>query len=376
MYKIVLVDLVSQYKRIEQEINQAILGVLNHGRFINGPEVSQFSENLARYLDVNYVVPVANGTEAILVALKGLGIQPGDEVIVPAFTYIATAEVIAFLGAIPVLVDVDLDSFNIDVGQIESVITSKTKAIIPVHLYGQAANMQQIMEIARKYNLAVIEDNAQSLGAEYIFSDGHRQRTGTIGDIGTTSFFPTKNLGGYGDGGAIFTNNEDLYVKMRMIANHGQNKKYYHKYVGLNSRLDTIQAAILNVKLKYIDEYISKRQQAAKMYNERLADIEHISIPIVLNDRTHVFHQYTITLKSDNRDALKQYLADRGIPTQIYYPLPIHKQEAYQQIAKTPVSLENSEYLSHHVLSLPMHTELTEEIIDYITEAIRSFFKK
>ena len=370
-----MVDLVNQYKRIEQEINKAVLNVFNHGRFINGPEVSQFAENLAQYLNVKHVVPVANGTEAILIALMGLGIQPGDEVIVPAFTYIATVEVIAFLRAVPVLVDVDMATFNINVGQIEEAISERTKAVIPVHLYGQAANMQQILEIARQHNLGVIEDNAQSLGAEYTFSDGHRQKTGTMGDIGTTSFFPTKNLGGYGDGGAIFTDSDELYKKMRMIANHGQNKKYFHKYVGLNSRLDTVQAAILNVKLKYLDEYISKRQQAAKMYDERLSDIEQIILPSVQQDRTHVFHQYTITLKTNNRDELKQYLADKGIPTQIYYPLPIHWQEAYKQIVKLPVSLDNSEFLSEHVLSLPMHTELTEEHIDFVSETIKSFFR-
>ncbi len=370
-----MVDLLGQYLEIKNEIDQAIANTIEQTAFINGPAVKEFSENLAKYQNINHVIPCASGTEALQIALMGIDLQPGDEVIIPAFTYIATAEVIALLKAVPVLVDVDPKNFNIKPQDIEKAITPRTKAIIPVHLYGQAANMEPILQIAKEYNLYVIEDNAQSIGARYTFSDGSSKKTGTIGHIGCTSFFPSKNLGAYGDGGAIFTDDPDLAQKMKMIANHGQNKKYYHQLVGLNSRLDTIQAAILNVKLKYLDKYNNARFSAAQAYTERLKNIPQLTLPSIMPYSTHVFHQYTLIINTDQRDQLKQYLADNGIPSQIYYPMPIHHQQAYKNLVKTPVPLPNSQMLSQHVLSLPMHTQLTIDQIDYITETIKNFFK-
>jgi dTDP-4-amino-4,6-dideoxygalactose transaminase len=372
--KIQMVDLRSQYLKIKNEIDENIQQVIDNTAFINGQKVKDFANHLADYQQVKHVIPCGNGTDALQIALMSLDLQPGDEVIVPAFTYIATAEVIALLKLIPVLIDVDYRTFNIDVSQLEKVITNKTKAIVPVHLFGQSADMQAIMEFAKKHNIFVIEDNAQAIGATYTFENGNRQKTGTIGDIGCTSFFPSKNLGCYGDGGAIFTNNDKLSEKIKMIANHGQNKKYFHKYIGVNSRLDTIQAAILDVKLKYLDNYSKARYNAAMYYSDNLKDIPQILVPEISEFSTHVFHQYTIIVKNGKRNDLKNFLNDKGIPANIYYPLPLNEQEAFKGIAKTPISIKNTYELIKSVLSLPMHTELSTEQQDFVINNIKQFF--
>ena len=369
-----MVDLRSQYLKIKNEIDENIQQVIDNTAFINGQKVKDFANHLADYQQVKHVIPCGNGTDALQIALMSLDLQPGDEVIVPAFTYIATAEVIALLKLIPVLIDVDYRTFNIDVSQLEKVITNKTKAIVPVHLFGQSADMQAIMEFAKKHNIFVIEDNAQAIGATYTFENGNRQKTGTIGDIGCTSFFPSKNLGCYGDGGAIFTNNDKLSEKIKMIANHGQNKKYFHKYIGVNSRLDTIQAAILDVKLKYLDNYSKARYNAAMYYSDNLKDIPQILVPEISEFSTHVFHQYTIIVKNGKRNDLKNFLNDKGIPANIYYPLPLNEQEAFKGIAKTPISIKNTYELTKSVLSLPMHTELSTEQQDFVINNIKQFF--
>ncbi len=371
-----IVDLKNQYLKIKPEIDTAIQEVLDSTAFINGPAVKTFQKNLEEYLNVKHVIPCANGTDALQIAMMALGLKPGDEVITADFTYVATAEVIGLLGLTPVLVDVNPDTFDIDVKSIEKNITSKTKAIVPVHLFGQCADMETIMKLAKKHNLYVIEDNAQAIGANYTFSDGERKKAGTIGHIGCTSFFPSKNLGCFGDGGAIMTNDDELAAKCRMIASHGQSKQYIHDVLGVNSRLDSIQAAILNVKLKYLDDYIKARQTAAEMYDKALGQVSDVVIPKRLKNSSHVFHQYTLQIKSGKRDALREYLQNQGIPSMIYYPIPLHLQKAYQsnryQIGDFPVT----EQLCRSVLSLPMHTELNEEIIHIITNAILNFFNK
>jgi len=368
-----MVDLKGQYQKIKPEIDIEIQKVLDETDFINGKKVAEFAQNLAKYLDVKYVIPCANGTDALQIALMSLDLQTGDEVIVPAFTYVATAEVIGLLNLTPVLIDVDEKTFNINIEQIEKVITPKTKVIVPVHLFGQCADMEKIMEIAKKHNLFVIEDNAQAIGADYTFTNGTKKKAGTIGDIGCTSFFPSKNLGCFGDGGAIFTNNESIGQKLKMIANHGQNQKYYHRYIGCNSRLDTIQAAILNVKLKYLDDYCNARFNAAKYYTEKLSKINYISTPFLSHNSTHVFHQYTLIVKNGKRNELQKYLNDNGIPANIYYPLPLNKQEAFAPISKVGTDLSNSYLLCDSVLSIPMHTELELEQQNFIIEKIIEF---
>lgn len=370
-----MVDLQTQYQKIKAEIDLAISNVLTHGAYINGADVSEFSELLSTYLGGCKVIPCANGTDALQIAFMSLGLQPGDEIIVPAFTYVATAEVIGLLGLKPVLVDVDASDFNLNMAHVRSAITSRTTAIVPVHLFGQCANMEQVLELANEYGLYVIEDVAQALGADYYFRDGSIKKAGTIGHIGCTSFFPSKNLGCYGDGGAIFTDDEQLAAKIKMIANHGQERKYIHKYIGVNSRLDTIQASVLKVKLKYFKEYILARQDAAEVYDRLLSDINQIVIPNRNLSSTHVFHQYTITIRNGLRDELKKYLEEKGIPTMVYYPVPLNEQEAFSKICSIASSgLEQTKQLCNSVLSLPIHTEMNQEQQIFIAGTIKDFF--
>lgn len=375
--KIKMVDLVGQYLKIKDEVDAQMQNIINTSQFINGAKCREFSDNLANYTGAAYAVTCANGTDALQIALMSLGLQRGDEVIVPAFTYVATAEVIALLGLVPVLVDVEWDTFNIDPSKIEEAITPRTKAIVPVHLFGQCANMGRIMEIAAKHNLYVVEDNAQAIGAQWrgVLDGVENPKSGTIGDIGCTSFFPSKNLGCFGDGGAMFTNDASLAERLHCIANHGQKVKYHHSIIGCNSRLDTLQAAVLDVKLKYLDGYISSRQSAADYYLQELADVEGIELPVTADYTTHVYHQFTLKVRDGKRDSLKEFLAKRDIPSMIYYPLPLHHQEAYKDMAVIVGGLENSVELSGRVLSLPMHTELTEDQLHYICKAIKAFYR-
>lgn len=370
-----MLDLKGQYKKIKSEVDSSIQQVIDSGIFINGKEVSDFEKNLSEFLSSNYVVACANGTDALQIAMMALEFKPGDEVIVPSFTYAATAEVVGLLGLVPVLVDVDPRSFNIKVEDIEKSITPKTKAIVPVHLFGQISDMERIMEIAAKHGLYVIEDNAQALGAVYTYSDGSKKYAGTIGHIGCTSFFPTKNLGCYGDGGALFTQDKALAEKIRMVTDHGQKVKYYHDIIGCNSRLDTIQAAVLNIKLRHLNEYSAARYKAAQKYKELLADMDEIILPLESEFSTHVYHQFTIRV-SEGRDELKQFLYNKGIASMIYYPLALNHQKAFSSISKIKVSLENAEKVAGEVLSLPMHTELKESDQVVICNAIREFFGK
>jgi len=370
-----MLDLKGQYRKIKVEIDSAIQQVLNSTNFINGKEVAEFEKNLANYLNSKYVIACANGTDALQIAMMALELKPGDEVIVPAFTYAATAEVVGLLGLVPVLVDVDLNTFNIKIEDIEPSITEKTKAIVPVHLFGQCSDMERIMEIASRYNLYVVEDNAQALGAKYRYSNGKEIHAGIIGHIGCSSFFPTKNLGCYGDGGALFTQDKELAERIRMVTDHGQKVKYYHDIIGCNSRLDTIQAAVLNIKLKHLSEYSAARYSFAQRYKELLRSVEGIVVPEEAKNTTHVYHQFTLQVK-DRRAELKQYLADNGIPSMIYYPMSLNNQRAFERISKIRVQLSNSEYLANHVLSLPMHTELKDEDQVTICKAISDFYKR
>jgi UDP-2-acetamido-2-deoxy-ribo-hexuluronate aminotransferase len=372
MHKIQMVDLRGQYLRIKTEIDQAIQEVLLSTSFIQGPQVQQFAEALSAHVGSNYVIPCANGTDALQIAMMALDIKPGDEIILPVHTYVATAEVIALLGLTPVFADVDQNTFNLDINQIEGKITPKTKAIVPVHLYGQCADMEQILQISKKHGLFVIEDAAQSLGATYAFSDGTVKKAGTMSTIGTTSFFPSKNLGCFGDGGAVFTDDSALAQKIRMLANHGQKIKYHHDIVGVNSRLDTLQAAILLVKLKYLDEYAAARNAVADFYDQSLSNVDGIKIPFRSKNSTHVFHQYTLQVK--RRDELKAYLEKKGIPSMIYYPVPLHFQKAYKRQGFGEGSFPITENLSKTVISLPIHTEMKEEDMSYICSEIKNFF--
>ncbi len=376
MKKIQMVDLRTQYEKIKTEIDENIATVLESTAFIKGAKVEEFARELSSFLNVKHVIPCGNGTDALQIALMALGLKPSDEIICPAFTFIASAEVIGLLGYRPVLVDVDYDSYNVTAKNIEQAISVKTKAIIPVHLFGQAAPMEAIMDIAKKYDLHVIEDTAQAIGADYIYEDGHKQKLGAIGTIGCTSFFPSKNLGCYGDGGAIFTNNDELAEKMKMISNHGMKVRYHHDVLGVNSRLDTIQAAVLSVKLKYLEEYQAARYKAAQIYTEGLKGIEQIETPIELSYSTHVYHQYTIKVKNGERDNLKKFLEENDIPAMVYYPIPLHKQKAFLPIARQGSTFEVSELLSEQVLSLPMHTELDNEQQQYIIGKIKEFFQQ
>jgi len=375
MVPIQMVDLKRQYLNIKTEVDEAIADVVKNASFINGKAVTDFSAQLGQFLGIDHVVPCANGTDALQIAMMALGLEPGDEVITPSFTYIATTEVMALLRLNPVFVDVDPRTFCIDPGKIREAITPKTKAIVPVHLYGQSAPMEEIMAIAKEFGLFVIEDNAQAIGATIQFSDGTVHMTGTIGDIGCTSFVPSKNLGCFGDGGAIVTRDASLADKMRMIANHGQSKRYYHDMVGCNSRLDSIQAAVLNVKIKQLNAYNKSRKQAADFYSNAFASNPNITTPFIASGNTHVFHQYTLILKDQNRDKLVEQLANVGIPAMIYYPVPAHRQNMFSFLNLPAVDLPITDWLTHRVVSLPIHTELDQEQMDFIVHHINSFVK-
>ncbi|MDX1906801.1 MAG: DegT/DnrJ/EryC1/StrS family aminotransferase [Bacteroidia bacterium] len=372
-----MVDTVGQYRRIQQEVDAAVLEVMALGAYINGPAVKRFQQNLSTWMDVPHTIPCANGTDALQVALMALGLEPGDEVITPTFTYIATVEVIALLRLRPVFVEVNPDTFNMDPAALEAAITPRTRAIMPVHLYGQAADMNPIMEIARKHGIPVVEDTAQAIGATYQLADGTVRRVGTIGDIGTTSFYPSKNLGAYGDGGAIFTRDAALAHTLWMICNHGAKEKYYHETIGVNSRLDSMQAAILDVKLRHLDAYTEARRAAARQYDALLGGIEGIQTPVWHEDGSHVFHQYTVRVKAGRsvRDAIRQELANRGVPTMIYYPVPIHLQTAYSQYGYQTGDFPVSEQLCEEVISLPMHSELDEEQQVFISSQFKEVFQ-
>ncbi len=369
-----MVDLKSQYVKIKEEVDEAIMNVIDTTAFIKGPEVKEFQLDLQKYLDVKHVIPCGNGTDALQIALMALGLKPGDEVITANFTFAATVEVIGLLNLIPVFVDVDRDTFNINVDEIKKAITPKTKAIIPVHLFGQCAEMEAVMEIAEEHNLFVIEDTAQAIGSDFTFSNGKVQKTGTIGNIGTTSFFPSKNLGCYGDGGALFTNDDDLAKRLNAIVNHGMYKRYYHDEIGVNSRLDSIQAAILRVKLPRLDKYNAARKSVAEFYNDAFSDVNELETPVVSDKSTHVFHQYTLKTTGINRDDLIAFLKGKGIPAMVYYPVPLHQQKAYIRPEfkdeNYPITLE----LSKSVISLPIHTEMDSDQLKYITESVKEFF--
>jgi dTDP-4-amino-4,6-dideoxygalactose transaminase len=369
-----MVDLKKQYLKIKEEVDSAVINVMTNANFINGQEVKTFQHNLEKYLNVKHVIPCANGTDALQIAMMGLGLKPGDEVITASFTYVATAEVIALLGLVPVLVEAKESDYTIDPAEIEKAITSKTKAIVPVHLFGQGADMNAIMEIAKKHNLFVIEDTAQALGATYQLSNGETVAVGTIGDIGCTSFFPSKNLGCYGDGGALFTNNDELAANLRMIANHGQKVRYYHDVIGVNSRLDTMQAAILDIKLRYLNDYATARRAAADYYDRAFLGFEGLIKPNRIKEGTHVFHQYTLRVQGGKRDALRTFLEEKGIPCMIYYPLPLHFQKAFANERYPEGSMPISEKLSSEVLSLPIHTEMTQEELEFIVGNVKAFF--
>lgn len=369
-----MVDLNRQYQRIKPEIDAAIQAVLDSAAFIQGPQVSTFAKELADFTGAKYVIPCANGTDALQIAMMALDYKPGDEIILPVHTYVATAEVIALLGLKPMFVEVDPQTFNIDPELIAKQITAKTKAIVPVHLYGQCANMEAILKIAKDNNLHVIEDAAQSLSAEFIFSDSTRKKSGTMGTVGTTSFFPSKNLGCFGDGGAIFANDAMLAERITMMANHGQKVKYHHETIGVNSRLDTLQAGILSVKLKYLNEYTAKRNEVANYYDKNLAGIKQFQLPYRASYSTHAFHQYTIKVEGVDRDEFKLYLDKCGIPSMIYYPVPLHLQKAYKQPGIERGAFPITEKLSKTVLSLPIHTEMNAEQLDYICTLIRKYF--
>ena len=371
-----MVDLKSQYMKIKPQVDQAINDVLSSTQFINGEHVKSFQNELAAYLDVKHVITCANGTDALQISMMALGLKPGDEIITPSFTYIATTEVIGLLGLKPVFVDCDPKNFNISVDEVEKAITKKTKAIVPVHLFGQSSDMKSIMSLAKKYNLYIIEDNAQAIGSDYL-GFNQPQKTGTIGNIGCTSFFPSKNLGCFGDGGAMMTNDDELAKKLRMIANHGQSKRYYHDIVGCNSRLDNIQAAVLRIKLKELDQYILNRQKAANYYDQNLKDLDQLILPFRNLDSNHVFHQYTLKLDdSIVRDELIQYLADKNIPAMVYYPVPAHRQKMFSKIPNSCGNMKVTNWLSTRVFSLPMHTELSILQQDYIIENISNFLNK
>lgn len=368
-----MVDTKTQYHKIKEAVDAAVIAVMESSQFIGGKPVNDFAENLARYHGCKHVIPCANGTDALQIAMMALGLKPGDEVITPSFTYIATVEVAALLNIKPVFVEVDDKTFCIDPVAIEKAITPKTKAIVPVHLYGHAANMEAIMDIAKRHNLYVIEDNAQAIGNDYVFSDGTRKKTGTIGHIGCTSFYPSKNLGAFGDGGAIFTNDDDLAGLLKMIASHGQSKRYYHDVVGCNSRLDSMQAAILDIKLKHLDEYIDARRKAADYYDKAFSGHDKIVTPFRSKDNNHVFHQYTLILNGINRDELYQYLAGKGVPSMIYYPVPAHRQKMFDAFGGSGYNLPITDWLTERVISLPIHTELDEEQQAFIVSQVLEF---
>jgi len=373
MENIQMVDLKNQYLKIKREIDDAIINCVESTQFVNGPAVNEFQNSLQSYLNVKHVIPCANGTDSLQIAMMALDLKPGDEVICPAFTYVATAEVIGLLGLIPVMVDVDPNTFNITAEFIEYAITKKTKAIVPVHLYGQSCDMEPIIKLAKKHKLFIIEDNAQAIGSEYTFSDGTKAKTGTMGDIGSISFFPSKNLGCFGDGGALTTNNDELASKMRMIANHGQEVKYFHKVLGCNSRLDTIQAAILNVKLKKLNNYVNSRNKMANYYDENLSNSSKIQIPVRQKNSIHVFHQYTLKIKDGARNDFQKFLASNKIPSMIYYPFPLYKQPAFENYVTHDFKITNVENLCNEVISIPIHTEINLDHMKYICDKINQF---
>ena len=370
-----MVDVKSQYLKIKDEVDRGIQEVINSCAFINGPKVKSFRSSLEEFLSVKHVIPCANGTDALQIALMALDLKPGDKVMVPAFTYVATAEVIGLLGLTPVMVDVDPDTFNLTKEIVEENLSPDIKVVIPVHLYGQCSEMEGIMSLSKEHDFYVIEDNAQAIGSTFTFKNGNTQKSGTIGHIGCTSFYPSKNLGAYGDGGAIYTNNIELGQKIQMIANHGQRKKYVHDIIGCNSRLDSIQAAILDVKLKHLDAYANARNQVATTYDDAFNNIEDLDIPFRAPFSDHVFHQYTLKVKNNSRDALKQHLTDRGIPSMIYYPIPLYRQEAFKKYVRENIELSVTEKLCGEVISLPIHTEMTDDQLQYIIESTKLFFK-
>ncbi|PKP04114.1 MAG: transcriptional regulator [Bacteroidetes bacterium HGW-Bacteroidetes-6] len=376
MKPIRMVDLAGQYEKIKEEVDTAIAEVMNTTAFINGPAVQRFQKNLEEYLGVKHVIPCANGTDALQVAMMALDLKPGDEVITTSFTFIATAEVIALLHLTPVLVDVEKDTFNISIEAIRKAITPKTKAIVPVHLFGQSVPMEELMALAKEFNLYVIEDACQSIGSDYIFADGSTKKTGAIGHVGCTSFFPSKNLGCFGDGGAIFTNDDALAEKLRIVVNHGMKVRYYHDEIGVNSRLDSIQAAVLDVKLKNLDSYIDARRSAADFYDRVLGNNSKLIVPARYEKSRHVFHQYTLVANGFDRNKLIAFLQEKGIPAMIYYPVPLHLQKAYIDPRYKQGDFPNTEWLSENVFSLPMHTELDEEQLQYITGSILEFLNK
>ncbi len=376
MDRIQMVDLKGQYEKIKNEINAGLQEVFDTAAFVKGGKVTEFQHDLEEYLGVKHVIPVGNGTDALQVALMALGLKPGDEVITPTFTFVATAEVVALLGLTPVLVDVDFDTFNISVDAVRKAITPRTKAIVPVHLFGQNADMEPLLALAEEYGLKVVEDACQSIGSFYSFSDGRRARSGCMGDIGCTSFFPSKNLGCYGDGGAVFTNHDELADAVRAIANHGMTVRYYHDRVGVNSRLDSMQAAVLQVKLKYLDDYVAARQWAASCYDKAFADTEQLIVPSRMSQSTHVFNQYTVKLNNVDREGLREHLNKKGIPTMIYYPVPLHLQKAYKSMRYKAGDFPVAERLCRCVLSLPMHTELTGEQLEKITRSVLEYVEK
>ena len=376
MKKIQMVDLQGQYKHIKTQVNKAFESILDTAYYIGGPEVKGFQTDLEKYLDIKHVIPCANGTDALQIAMMGLGLKPGDEVITADFTFAATVEVIALLNLTPVLVDVEAATFNMDIEALKKAITPKTKAIVPVHLFGQCANMEAVLKVAKEHNLFVIEDNAQAIGADYTFSDGTKKKSGTMGNVGTTSFFPSKNLGCYGDGGAIFTNDDELAHTIRGIVNHGMYTRYYHDVVGVNSRLDSLQAAVLEIKLPLLDGYCDARQKAAKFYSDGFASNDKIETPVISDFSTHVFHQYTLKLdKSIDRDALHKHLLDKQIPNAIYYPVALHAQKAYADDRYDEADFKVTNQLCKTVLSLPMHTELAKEQQQFIVDTIVAFCK-
>lgn len=372
MTPIQMVDLKTQHDKLQPELNNKILEVVESTAYIKGEEVKLFEHELAAYLGVKHVIACANGTDALQLAMMALGLKPGDEVITTNFTYVATAEIIALLQLKPVLVDVDTETFDIKLDEIEAAITSRTKAIVPVHLFGQCSDMEPLLALAKKHNLFVVEDNAQAISAEYTYSNGTKVKAGAMGDIGTTSFFPSKNLGCMGDGGAIFTNSDTLASQLRMIANHGQSKQYYHDLIGVNSRLDSIQAAVLRIKLRHLDKYSAKREKAASYYDQLLKDVNEIITPMRHSNSTHVFHQYVLKTNGVDRDALRSFLQENGVPCNIYYPVPLNKQKAYRDDSR---DFKNTDYLCDVVFALPMHTELEQEQQKFIVEKIKEFIR-
>ncbi|HCY46390.1 MAG TPA: aminotransferase class V-fold PLP-dependent enzyme [Flavobacteriales bacterium] len=376
MKTIQMVNLVSQYEKIQTEVDQKILEVVRSSQYINGPEVKLFAEELSSFLGVKHVIPCANGTDALQIAMMALGLKPGDEVITASFTYIATVEVIGLLGLVPVLVEVDPDTFNLDISAFEAAITENTKVVVPVHLYGQCANMEEILRIAKKHDLKVVEDAAQAVNANYTFSNGDVVKAGCMGDVGTTSFFPSKNLGCYGDGGAIFTNNDELAISIRQIANHGQTVRYHHDNIGVNSRLDSLQAAVLRIKLGHLNEYTAARQFAAAYYDEAFKNETALMIPKRDAKSSHVFHQYTLKSRGIDRDEMQRFLASKNVPSMIYYPIPVHKQKAYMDERYDTVDFSNTDTLCESVISLPMQTELSEDQLEYIVNTVKEFLNK